>query len=82
MHMKPKKNIPRGFWHTRPYLHRVQEQPFSFNRPYRAPNSDLMIFEKISGLVYLFYILYSLGPVTILEQLIDNCIYQGSGVPL
>ena len=34
---------------TRPYLHRVQDQPWSFNGPDRAPKMDLMILEKISG---------------------------------
>ena len=29
--------------------HRVQDQPWSFNGPYRAPNMDLMIFEKNFG---------------------------------
>ena len=37
-------------------LHRVQDQPWSFNGPYRAPKMDLMIFEKILGFS-IFYIL-------------------------
>ena len=49
MHTTPQKNIPRDSRDTRPYLHSVQDQPWSFNGPYRAPNMDLMIFEKNSG---------------------------------
>ena len=37
---------------TRPYLHSVQDQPWSFNGPYRAPKIDLLIFEKIWASLY------------------------------
>ena len=46
-------NIPRD---TRPYLHRVQDQPQSFNGPYRAPEMDLMIFAKISWFLRKFWV--------------------------
>ena len=42
------KNIPKDSRDTRPYLHSVQDHPWSFNGPYTAPEMDLMIFEKIS----------------------------------
>ena len=57
---------------TRPYLHRVQELPWSFNGPYRAPKLDLMVFEKISGRVYQFYIFYSVAPLTMLGHLFGH----------
>ena len=39
-------NIPRDSRDTRPYLHRVQGQPWSFDGPYGAPKRDLTIFEN------------------------------------
>ena len=60
------KNILRDSRDTRPYLHRVQEQLWSFNRPYRAPKLDLMVFENILGRVYQFYIFYSVTPLIML----------------
>ena len=51
----------------------VKYQPWSFKGPYRAPKVDLMIFEKILGHVYHFYILYSLAPLTMLEHFFGYC---------
>ena len=39
-------SIPRDSRDTRPYLHRVQDQPWSYNGPYRAPKRDLKMFKK------------------------------------
>ena len=47
--LRHKKNIPRDSRDTRPYFHRVQDQPWAFNGPYRAPNINVRIFEKNFG---------------------------------
>ena len=41
---------------TRPYLHSVQDHPWSFNGPYTAPEMDLMIFAKISWFLRKFWV--------------------------
>ena len=56
------KKYFKGFKDTRPYLNRVQEKPWSFNGPYRAPKRDLKIFENFGVsfrlcLLFLCYIL-------------------------
>ena len=57
---------------TRPYLHRVQDKPWSFDGPYRVPKLDLMVFEKILGRVYQFYIFYSVAPLTMVGHLFGH----------
>ena len=49
------KNDKRGV-----NIHRVQDQPWFFNGPYRAPKIGLNIFKPLSGCVYHFYVTHSL----------------------
>ena len=49
----------------------VQDQPWSFKGPYRAPKMNLRISENISGCVNLLYIIYSLIPLDILEHIVQ-----------
>ena len=67
------KNIPGEFRDTRPYLHRVQDQPWPFNGPFRAPNRDLMILWGHFWLCLKILHLYSLAPLTMLKHLIGHC---------
>ena len=63
--------------------HRVQFQPWSFIRPFRVPKIDHIIFENISGCVYLFYIIHSLVLLKIWNTfLVIVELYQGLGDPL
>ena len=39
------ENTPKDSREARPYLHRVQDQPWSFNGPYRPPKRELKILE-------------------------------------
>ena len=50
----------RGFRDTKVDPHWVQDQPWSFNGPYRALKMDFEIVQPFSGLVCYFYIIYKL----------------------
>ena len=50
------KNIPRDSRDTRPYLHSVQDHPWSFNGPYTALEVVLMFFAKISWFLRTFWV--------------------------
>ena len=65
MHIKPLKTF-RGSLET-------QDQPWSFNGPFRAPNRDLMILWGHFWLCLKILHLYSLAPLTMLKHLIVHC---------
>ena len=54
------KNVSRDSRDKKVSPHWVQDQPWSFNGPYRAPKIDFEIVEPFSGLVCYFYIIYTL----------------------
>ena len=68
---KATKKIPRDSWNTGPYLNRVQDQPWSYSGPYRAPKRDLKMFKNFGPSLRLClpFIHYTLsGPSDMLEH--------------
>ena len=65
---KGTQTIPRDSMDTRSDPYMDQGLTWSFNGPYRDPEINLLIFEKIPGYFYILYILHPLAPLNLLKR--------------